>query len=964
MTKLDEYVIDEQAENVESTVATKEERPTSWARVFEVDVPLIYLEDGLDFDGVPKLLPRKWFLYKYYKEANNAGYGFNQYALARALKSERGPTTGGASGEKWTTFSRQYKAIGSMILCRMIGCGGMPNYTKSNIYGPGKLYPQTTGLVKIAVAGKHSWGPFSKKGNNRAGAAFATAKDINFDDPDDRFLLDVAWKIITGPYFIGEEIYGAISFVHPKNRWNQLGIYRKTDVKSVRRAHRELNKESPYGNKQPPGSMGKFKACWTGPLDDPSGGMQATEIVCYTKLPFKSMPKLRTLPKNVPWTEKDLPRIPDPPGFENARKKNLLRTDYQIATKKKPSLAEFVKEEHSIRPLSELYTPKDSKNNFIPAQKSFFVMDGHLVNALRKVSNIDLAMTTSFVELFYYDREDQKNTIPINAHLIDNPDYTPGGLEENMGRPDAGLIGVDIATQDEYNSQVYSRITLRFKVYNPDVFNPGGIMSPFLYTGQPFGIKYGTKYSGPNDNEMVKRILNWSETKLANPTHYDINIDDKGVYDFTVHATGGAEHAMNKMSIGSFMFKDTDETQDDFTRAYKTLKLIKSAITEIGKKRDHQKATNTLTKQQAKELKKQIKLGEKTQKKQTNQMRAAFGNMIAERFKNLEARSVTNPNYEPKKKGKQKRKNWISIGNVIHEFCEDDLAEALMLYTASESPQPALVWGKFNKNCGDYANKVMHEFLIPLDDFKSKIQSQSDVLTQTGIRLDWFLTTLTSYFHNDPTLYKLNKKKGTYENFQPCNFISFVQHDIDLNGKEYVQYIIADRNRGIDFAQEVTQIFMPNEENVELMAGEKEADPVEPLSRGQRKLALNEKNCAYIQLMEAHAFVRNVNMHAEVDPHIIPISIEKTMGYKSVVADIERENVPTDKYDPATTLDRLRLPLAGTIEVIAFPFWKPLRCIYMFFNTEDWDRFYTIKNVTLSYTVGLPIASLDLMYCN
>lgn len=335
MTKLREYVLDRKEYIVEPKNTPSTAMPSNWAGIFALDVPEVYLSEGLDSKGIPVKLPKKAYLQAYYKEAKDRGIGFNVYALARTLKSERGPLVKGYNDERWQRFAGQYKAIGSCILCRMLGYASMPmkedEVEDKHVFGPqdSYLYCQTTGLVKLVVAGKHVWGPFSKPDNNRQGAAFATGKDIDPDNTGDQTIIEVATKILNGTWFIGDDICGATSFNHPKGLMEALGIYNKLDDASISKAISVLNKESPYGHSVPSNAMGGAGACWTGRLPTGPGyeGLAPTQIIFYARMPRKVSPMARYAPVRLPWCERTLPRLAEPPGFDMARSKGLLRDD-------------------------------------------------------------------------------------------------------------------------------------------------------------------------------------------------------------------------------------------------------------------------------------------------------------------------------------------------------------------------------------------------------------------------------------------------------------------------------------------------------------------------------------------------------------------------------------------------------------------------------------------------------------
>ena len=954
----------------------------SWIGVFALDVPNIYLTDGVDEQGVPKKLPNHSFLRQHYLQAKAKGMGFNTYALARTLKSERGTLIGGGiGGTKWLDFAGQYKGIASCILCRLLGYGGMPvkEIKDENIFGK-DLYAQTTGLVKLAVAGVHDWGPFSKSGNNRKGAAFATKTDVNPEDPFDADLIRVCEKILAGQWFIGDQIYGAVSFYHP----NTSTYYNRTDVASVNTVTSFLNKESPMGKTTPPKSMGGKASCWIGSVDNV--GTLPTQIRFYAKMPLKGKASLRNPPSNLPWAntiDGVVPIISDPPAFEYARKKNMLRPNYETQTfdskKKDPIKSKDIEEVH-IKPISDIETFKNAKNAPIPPEKGFYVMDGNLVEALRHVSTVDLALTTAVVKIFYFDKGSnvQKH---LNIHMVNNGEFTKEALLETGGRPKLGLLGIDVAQQETCDSFVTDKVDLKFKIYDKSVFDVGGILVPFFYPEFPFGVEYGLKYNGDNPDSVIQKLLNFTELRMCNPTSYDISIDEKGIYDFTVHAVTGVNYAFNKMNVGSFAIEDSEKLYDDYGLAKKNLDAIKATIAQL----EEEKQQNGITNKNIKNLNSKINNNEKSQKIASKELQDVLGQIISKKMSSLKAKCQKFPGLKTKKKGKKQDNMWVSVGNIIRELCKDDLQRALELYSTTNNIQTALVWSRFNKDAGDYSDKSIDEFLVPFADFRKQIQESADMLSQPAVRLDAVFNIILGYL-NQESGYRITKKGKEYDNFTKPDVIHYIKHDIKPNGnkysegQEYVEYVIVDRHRGSDYTERITQMFDPrteakfefqeekatSESLVALLAqtldeGFLQEEP-QPLSRGEKKQLLKQSEVAYVQFLEANSFVKSIRMNAETDPNIVNIAIEKMHGYSSMLSDLDRENLPSEKYEAQGHYTKIRLPLKGSIELLGHPMWKPLKSFYMFTESEEWSGFYQILNATHSYSVGLPKTTIEVMY--
>ena len=140
-----------------------------------------------------------------------------------------------------------------IVLCRMLGYGNTNTSNKHSGFA--------TGLVKLTVAGGKTWG-------NKGGRQFATNTKIDFSDTNDKRLLDLSAKILSGQHFIGDRIYGATNFVHPKTSktYNSTSPKDFEDVKN-----KILKKQSPYGPIPPNSSQGGSAGCWVG--DTPGVGV-------------------------------------------------------------------------------------------------------------------------------------------------------------------------------------------------------------------------------------------------------------------------------------------------------------------------------------------------------------------------------------------------------------------------------------------------------------------------------------------------------------------------------------------------------------------------------------------------------------------------------------------------------------------------------------------------------------------
>lgn len=958
---LEEFVIDEEGATSE---INKQKKPantaTSWAGIFAQDVPDIYLQEGYEKDGeidVPKLLPKSCHIREYYKEAHKLGLDFNVYAMAKTLKAERGPLDEGEASPRWQKYADQYKAIGSIILCRMLGYGSPgPDPVDDAVHVFGKdLYAQTTGLVKLVVTGQGPWGT----------GQFATKKEI--DPEKDWFLIQVASKILDGTYFIGDKICGAVSFYTVSGKTDDGESIDVLKPAKIEQATKHLYSQTPYcgqddPDKYPSKSMGKKNACWTGPVE--GAGLAPTQIRMFAKLPLAAT-TLRAVPDKPYWCDRTAPRLPEAPGFDIARTKlKWLREDSAAQQSFKGSDAlKPDSETVVIKPYKEYQKLKDLKGETIPSAKGFFVMDGNMINALRRVSNIDLAMTSSYVKLFHRDQASGKNKI-INVHFLDNNlKYD----EKNVGRPKAALMGVDISTQESSNTFITLKVDIRLKIFDKSVLDfPGGILAPFFYAEYPFGIEYGHIYNGPNEDVAVQKLLNWKDVKLCNPTSYDLTIDEKGIYEFVIHAVAGPEHALNKMYVGSFTMKGaTDSEKQEFVDPY---------MAAVQKYEEIQKSMEDLEEQQGAEgpeyayrggqkikvLKPTLNSLKAQETKWSKAAQEKLSEYIASRLSLLNEKLVENPHYSNTKikgqssKGKQK---WVSAGDIIRTLCMTDLENALKMYSTGKEEGVALVWGRFNANCGDWANECMDKFLIPFDDFKKKLAEEADVMSQASIRLDYLLSKIISYY-NDETAYRGDPQKE-YEGFRRCDVVHYIEHTLRGQGdeaKEYIQYVIADKAYGIDFCQAVTQHFDPIEDN-----NGHTSDVTYP-SVGERKQMLEDRQVAYIQMMDAGSFAKSIKFQAELDENIVNISLEKIMGYTTSSADLEHGTVASDKLESQKHTTKIRQILKGSLDLWGHPLWQPMRCFYMFADSQEHDGWYQIMNVHHSFSVGLPTTTIEVLF--
>jgi len=936
---INEYVI--QSESViRDTEYQKEdvEDLSGWSNVFALDVPDIYLEDGYDSDGVPKKLPKSFFLRKCYKDAKSKGLGFNVYALARTLKSERGPIVGGFGGEKWKQYSDQYKAIGSMVLCRMLGYGLSQEFNEDSMFGK-NLYTQTTGLVKIAVAHKYDWGPFGTASNGRKGAAFATSKDLSPDNLDDMAIVQAATNILNGQWFIGDNICGAISFNHPSN----LKYYNNIDSSAVKKTVKILEKQSPIGKSEPNQAMGGQEACW---VQTDGVGLKPTQILLYARMPLKTKPKLRNPPKEIPWANnntKRVPRLSDPPAFEYAKAKGMLRDEYCTKYQTgQTNIVESEKTQTELKNYEEFKRFKDAKNVPIPSEHGFFVMDGHLLEAMRKLSSVDLAMISPIISLFYFDKQNN-NKVYLNVHMIRNANYEQDLLETD-GRPPVGLLSVDIISRETSSAFITDEFNIKFKVFDRKVFDPGGILFPFFFPEFPFGIEYGVHYSGESQDPVVQKLVNWTKVQICNPVSYSVSIDEKGIIEFAIRAVSGVNHAFNKFSVGSFALKDSDIITTDYAEAWKNLKAIQDTIADL----EEQKVKAGVGEKQAKKLSQIIKKNKTQHEKCSKKTQTILGEIFAKKMEKLYQAAVPNPNYKPTKGKTKKHNQWVSIGTVIRELCIDDLEAAMKMYAATNNTAYALVWGKFNSSCGDYANKIIDEFLVPIEDLKTKIRDVADIMQGASIRLDAIMNILMGYL-NEESVYRMSGKE--YDKFARADILYYVKQDIAKDGKEYVECIIVDRKRGIDYTSDVSQLFDEYNEDLEFRE-----------SNIQKINKLKQHNVAYIQMAEGHAFAKSIKLNTEMDENIIKISFEKMYRNKSFVADLEREAVATDVQSPQAHTDKLTLPLKANIEVLGHPMWEALKTMYLLLPSNEWSGFYHILNITHSIGLGMPKTTLELMY--
>ncbi len=618
-------------------------------------------------------------------------------------------------------------------------------------------------------------------------------------------------------------------------------------------------------------------------------------------------------------------------------------------------LVEMRKDEGKLIPYKDFFPFKDGKNAPITSEKGFFVMDGHLLNAMRKASSIDLAMTDSYIKIFYYDKDNKRNKT-INVDLIKNPEFDAANLLENEGRPQVALMGVDISVSPNSSQRLTSNIDLKFKVYDKSALDPGGVLYPFFFSAFPFGIEYGLVYNGESEDRTLNKLLNWRELRMCNAYSFDLTIDEKGIFDFTIHSSTGANHAFNRMYLGSHALKESGLIRDNYTLAYEQLKAVRSALSEV-----ETKAVNEagISKKKAKKISASLKTIEKKYEKNTIGTRKIFGNYLANRLKELSTYAIKHPYYTGNKK--QKKKEWVYLRDALRILALDDLSESLLLYATKDHMTPAIVWSRFNEKCGDFAGQSMDRFLIPLEDLKHKLSDQADVVNQPGVQLDAFISILMGYL-NDQTAYKTNNKgQDLYNGFVRCDPVYFIEQDIQ-GDVEYLQIVFADRKRGIEFVENFAQIKDPHDEQVEKLDGEGEPPAPAPMSRGEKLQHLKDTNVAYLRTLEAGAFVKSIRMSAETDPYLINMNFNKMYGYRSIMSDLDHETVPIAKHETQGHTDKIRMPLRGTIELVGHPSWKPMKSIYLFLGSEEFDGWYQIQSVTHSYSIGLPTTSIEVFF--
>jgi hypothetical protein len=585
-------------------------------------------------------------------------------------------------------------------------------------------------------------------------------------------------------------------------------------------------------------------------------------------------------------------------------------------------------------------------------------------------------MTSSYVKIFYYDKNAKKNK-PINIHLVSNENLNKDGLLQTEGRPKVGFVGLDLSTNETSAAMITIQVTLKFKVYDKSVLNPGGILHPFFYPEWPFGIEYGLYYDGPNPDPVVQKLLNWRITKMCNPTHYDINIDEKGIYEFNVNAVTGANHAFNKFSIGSFMLEQSDEIYDDYTEAYANLKAIEEELADYQDQKDSAQKKSVINKINSK-----INQNKKMHTKASKDAQDILTKVLANKLSDLKQYKRDNVKYKSKTKGKKKEstQSWLSIGDIVRVICMSDLEIALHMYSTKDNVKVGMVWSRFGDYAGDYAGKPIYDFLIPYDNFVNDLREFTDLMTQPTIRLDALFDVLKGYL-NDETLYKLEKKQETYENFTQAEIVDYIQHDIKSSGEEYISYNIVDKKRGIDFITQISEIIYPPDEpgwlsfdkdGLKFNKFEHEDDKAKsgtgyvhkptPLSKAETRNLLRKNDVAYIQMLEANSFVKSLRMSVETDENVVNISMSKMYGSKSSLYEMEREGIAIDKQSSQGHATKIRLPLHGTLEVIGHPMWEPMKTMYLFAENEEWNGFYFVNSTTLSFSVGLPKSTLELMY--